>query len=66
MILFTNLENVRIGKIKYNPVSILKLTTGSRFNMESLKELQKKMLGTLKEEAKTNKFRITINNEFFV
>lgn len=66
MILFTNLENVKIGKVKYNPVSILKLTTGNRFNIEFLKESQKEMLVILKEEAKTNKFRIMINNEFFV
>lgn len=64
MMLFTNLENVRIDGINYTPVPILKLTTGERFGLESISSPQKDMLNTLKREATVNGFRVVINSEF--
>ena len=64
MVLFTNLENVVIEGIKYNPVPILKLTTGNIFDICSLSNTKKKMLDMLKKEARTNSFRIKINEQF--
>lgn len=66
MILFTNLENVKIDGINYNPVPILKLTTGKRFSLKSISSSQEDMLNTLKKEATENGFRVVINSEFFV
>jgi hypothetical protein len=66
MILFTNLENVKIDRINYNPVPILKLTTGKRFSLESINSSQEDLLNTLKKEATVNRFRVVINSEFFV
>ena len=34
MILFTNLENLKIDGRDYNPVPVLKLTTGEGFSLE--------------------------------
>lgn len=65
MILFTNLENVKINGINYNPVPILKLTTGAGFNIHSLNRLQEGVLNALQKEAETNEFRVNINGEFF-
>ena len=65
MILFTNLEGVKIGEITYNPVPVLKLTTGSGFNIESLNDSKKELLFILRREAKINGFRILINDDFF-
>ncbi len=66
MMLFTNLENVKIDGINYNPVPILKLTTGKRFSLESISSPHEDMLNTLKKEATENGFRVVINSEFFV
>jgi hypothetical protein len=66
MILFTNLKGVKIDNKNYNPVSILKLTSERKFNVELLSKSQKEILALLKEEAKTNGFRILINKEFLV
>jgi len=65
MILFTNLEGVKIGEITYNPVPVLKLTTGSGFNIESLNDSKKELLFILRREAKINGFRILLNDDFF-
>lgn len=66
MILFTNLEHVKINEVSYNPIPILKLTTGSEFSINSLNESQSEMLGILKNEATTNGFRVVINDKFFI
>jgi len=66
MMLFTNLKDVKIDDVNYNPVPILKLTTGARFSIKSLNKSQRKMLSILSKEAKTNGFRIMINEEFFI
>jgi len=66
MVLFTNLEDVKIDNINYNPVPILKLTTGSRFNINLVKISQKEILKNLVKEAKINGFRVKINEKFIV
>ncbi|MBI2574481.1 hypothetical protein HYV82_01195 [Candidatus Woesearchaeota archaeon] len=62
MILFTNLEDVRIGKETYRPIPILKLTTGKGFDINKLNKAAKQFLDLLKKEAEANRFRVTINN----
>jgi len=64
MILFTNLEDVKITDEGYIPIPILKLTTADTFKMENINESQKEMLEVLKKEAKINNFRILLNKEF--
>lgn len=64
MILFTNLKDVKIQDKKYKSVAVLKLTTGPKFKISELKNKQKQILNLLKEEAKTNNFKILINNRF--
>ena len=49
MMLFTNLEDVEIDGVNYNPCPVLKLTTGSGFDVESLNESKSEMLDTLKK-----------------
>ena len=66
MILFTNLENVKVDGKEYNPIPILKLTTNSRFNKNLLSESKRKLFNLLKEEAEYNGFRIKINDKFIV
>ena len=66
MMLFTNLDDVKIDEVNYNPVPVLKLTTGTEFSMESLNESQRGRLDTLRKEAMTNGFRVAINDEFFI
>jgi hypothetical protein len=58
MILFTNLEDVKINGEKYKPVAVLKLTTENHFNKNSLSFSQKKILKLLLEEAQINNFRV--------
>ena len=65
MMLFTNLEDVEIGGVNYNPCPILKLTTGSGFDVESLNESRSEMLDVLKKEANINGFGLVINDESF-
>jgi len=66
MILFTNLEDVKIDGKKYNPIPVLKLTTGGGFKLSELNEQQNKILELLKKEAQINKFKILLNNSFMV
>jgi hypothetical protein len=58
MILFTNLDDLKINGEKYKPVAVLKLTTEKHFNKNSLSFFQKKILKLLLEEAKINNFRV--------
>ena len=63
MMLFTNLKEVKIDGKNFNPVPVLKLTTGNNFSTEKLNDRQKTLLENLKKEAKTNKFRILLNKK---
>lgn len=66
MILFTNLENLKIDERNFKPVSILKLTTNKEFNEDDLNGKQKLLLNKLKKDARINKFRIKINENFII
>lgn len=61
MILFTNLEEVAINGVHYIPKPILKLTSATKFSIESLTESQLNNLRLLKKEAETNNFDVRIN-----
>jgi len=60
MILFTNLEDVKVGNKDYKPVSVLKLTAGKKFQEKNLTKSQKEILNLLEEEAKENNFQILL------
>ena len=60
MILFTNLEDVKIDGKNYNAKPVLKLTIENHFNPAQLRATQKKDLEFLKKEAKTNNFEVRI------
>ncbi len=61
IILFTNLEDVKIGGKNYNARPILKLTIENNFDPAQLRATQKKDLELLEKEAKTNGFEIKIS-----
>jgi len=63
MILLTNLEDVKIGESKYNPVPILKLTTGTKLRMEAR---HKEILENLRKESQINGFRVMINEKYLI
>ncbi|MCX6718132.1 MAG: hypothetical protein NTY81_00810 [Candidatus Staskawiczbacteria bacterium] len=58
MILFTNLEDVKFKDKKYNSISALKLTIGSKFDESNMTKSQKEIIELLKEEASTNNFKV--------
>lgn len=64
MILFTNLKDVKISGINYTSTAVLKLTTGTNFSLKSLNKTQIETLNLLKQEAKTNNFKILLNGRF--
>jgi len=64
MILFTNLEDVKIDGKKFTPIPILKLTTADTFKLTDINKPQKEMLEILKKEAQTNNFKILLNKTF--
>lgn len=60
MILFTNLEDVKIDGKEYKPVAVLKLTVENHFNENNLSTSQKEILDLLRKEAKLNGFELHI------
>lgn len=64
MILFTNLKDLRIEGKEYNPIPILKLTTGTGFRIDSLNKKRLEELERLIKEANTNGFKILINDRY--
>jgi len=60
MILFTNLEDVKIDSENYNPIAVLKLTVENHFNESNLLESQVKILNLLLKEANVNGFEVKI------
>jgi len=64
MILLTNLKDVKIKDKRYNPVPILKLTTGTGLNIDSLIRSKREVLEGLKKEAKINGFKTKINDRY--
>jgi len=66
MILFTNLEDVKIDNEKFTLIPILKLTTADMFKLQDLNKSQKEILEVLKKEAQINNFKIQLNKEVLV
>ena len=64
MILLTNLKDVKIKGKQYNPIPILKLTTGIGFSLISLSKRHRRILEKLGMESKTNGFKVLVNNEY--
>ena len=64
MILFTNLENLRVGEKDYFPIPIVKLTTAAGLSLQSQSSRRKNMLVNLRNEAETNGFRVSINGDY--
>jgi len=64
MILLTNLKDVQVRRIKYNPIPVLKLTTGSGFRIELSNTEQQRKLDDLKRESKTNGFKVLLNSQY--
>lgn len=62
MILFTNLQEVKIGVKQYSPIPILKLTSDIKFSKELLRQSQLEQLKLLRRESEVNKFRVLIND----
>lgn len=65
MILYTNLEEVKVEDMKYRPVSMLKLTSNREFSKTLLSESQVCLLQDLKKESEMNNFVVTINGKNF-
>lgn len=61
MILFTNLEDVKIDSKNYNPVAVLKLTVENHFNEKDLSISQREILSLLRREAEVNNFKIILS-----
>lgn len=61
MMLFTNLEDVKIGHKVYVSIPILKLTTGKNFDIKKISNSSKETLHLLNKEGNINRFKITIN-----
>ncbi|MGB9819944.1 MAG: hypothetical protein ACPLVG_01190 [Pseudothermotoga sp.] len=66
MMLYTNLENVKVDDKEYDPIPVLKLTTKGRFDEKLLSEFEHELFNLLKEEAKCNGFRIRINETVII
>ncbi len=60
MILFTNLEDVKIDSKNYKSIAALKLTSGGKLNEQNLTKSQKENLVILRKEAKINNFKIIL------
>jgi len=60
MILFTNLEDVRINGKSFKPKPVLKLTVENHFDVRKLNTTQKRSLELLYKEARVNNFEIRI------
>jgi hypothetical protein len=64
MILYTNLENVKIEENVINFVPVIKLTTNNKFEFSTLSKRKKKDLEDLLNEAQENNFKVIINQNF--
>jgi hypothetical protein len=60
MILFTNLEDVKIDSKKYNSIAVLKLSVENHFSEKDLSNSQKETLLVLRKEARANHFELRI------
>ena len=64
ILLFTNLTDVLLDGKSFVPIPILKLTIGDKFDINNLKDSQKKLLDKIKSEARENSFRVLLNKDF--
>lgn len=64
MILFSNLEDVKVNGKTVNYMPILKLTSNSELNLENLSKQKFDLLKLLKNESTSNNFKILINNSY--
>lgn len=64
MILFTNLEDVKIDNKKFVPIAVLKLTTSNAPKTNYMTKTQETLLKILKKEAQTNNFKILLNKKY--
>ena len=60
MILFTNLEDVKVDNKDYNSKSVLKLSVEYGFKNSNLNKIQKESLSLLNKEAEQNGFEVRI------
>ncbi len=63
MVLFSNLKNVTVDGVEYDPIPVLKLTTLKNFSSESLTVSQREVIMLLKKEAEVNNLKIEINGK---
>lgn len=61
MILFSNLQEIKIGSKQFLLTPILKLTSSEGFKIEKLNEKQKKIFNLLQKEATENNFSLEIS-----
>ena len=61
MILFTNLDDVKIDGKQYTTIPVLKLTIEKGFKMENLNKSQREILDLLQKEAEIKNFQIKIS-----
>ena len=64
MMLFANLENLRVGAKQYIPIPIVKLTTAPGLSLKSQSAKMKSKLRKLWHESHINGFRVSINGEY--
>lgn len=60
MILFTNLEDVKVDNKKFKSRAILKLTVRGRFDKSRLSESQQKILNLVHKESELNHFQLLL------
>lgn len=64
MVLFSNLSEIKIDGKAYTPAPVLKLTMAGKGEIEALNDPDKRTLRLLMKEAKTNKFKLLLNESF--
>ena len=65
MILFTNLEDVKVDGKNYTQIPVLKLTTKTGFEIKGINDSEKEILNLLKKESNINGFKILINEGYY-
>ncbi len=60
MILFTNLDDIKLNGMKFNSIAALKLTVENHFDENKLTSNQKEILKLLRKEAEVNNFKIIL------
>lgn len=62
MILYSNLENVRVEGKAVNHIPVIKLTSNQKFEPSSLDKGKEELLRNLLDEARLNNFKVMINS----